>query len=54
MIKMTDDMKQRIGKALKDKKPCVWGTSSKSGAPDVSFRGSTYVWDEEHLAFWDR
>ena len=54
MIKITDDMKERIGKALREKKTCVWASSSKSGAPDISFRGSTFVWDDEHLAFWDR
>ena len=54
MIKMTDEMKERIANAFKEKKTCVWVTSSKSGAPDVSFRGSTFVYDEEHLAFWDR
>jgi len=54
MIKMTDDMKERIGKALRERKTCVWATSSKTGSPDISFRGSTFVWDDEHLAFWDR
>ena len=54
MIKISDDMKERIGKAFKDKKYCVWATSSKDGRPDISFRGSTFVWDEEHIAFWDR
>ena len=54
MIKITDDMKERIGKALKEKKTCAWATSSKGGFTDLSFRGSTYVWDDEHLAFWDR
>ena len=54
MIKITVDMKERIGKALSEKKTCVWGSNSKSGAPELCFRGSTYVWDDEHLAFWDR
>jgi len=54
MIKIDDDMKERIGKALRDKKTCVWASSAQNGAPDISFRGSTYVWDDEHLAFWDR
>lgn len=54
MIKITDEMKERIGKALREKKTCVWASSAKNGAPDISFRGSTYVWDGEHLAFWDR
>ena len=54
MIKMTDEMKERISKAFIEKKTCVWVTSSKTGSPDVSFRGSTFVYDDEHLAFWDR
>lgn len=54
MIKLTDEMRERIGKALKEKKYCVWATTSKSDFPDLSFRGSTFVWDDEHIAFWDR
>lgn len=54
MIKITDEMKERISKAFAEKKYCVWATSSKDGRPDISFRGSTYVWDDEHIAFWDR
>ncbi len=54
MIKFTDDMNVRINNAFKDKKYCVWATVSKAGVPSISFRGSTYVWDDEHLAFWER
>lgn len=54
MIKITDDMKDRISKAFYEKKTCLWATSSKKGVPDLSFRGSTFVYDDEHLAFWDR
>jgi hypothetical protein len=54
MIKLTDEMKERIASAFKEKKTCVWVTSSKNGAPDISFRGSTFAYDDEHLAFWDR
>lgn len=54
MIKTTDEMKERVSKAFAEKKYCVWATSSKDGRPDISFRGSTYVWDDEHIAFWDR
>ena len=54
MIKITDDMKDRVNKAFIEKKTCIWVTSSKDGSPDVSFRGSTFVYDDEHLAFWDR
>ena len=54
MIKMTDEMKERVGKAYDEKKYCVWATTSEDGYPDISFRGSTYVFDDEHIAFWDR
>src|SRR5258708_19911005 len=54
MIKLTDDMKDRVNKAFEEKKYCVWVTTSDEGYPDVSFRGSTFVYDDEHIAFWDR
>lgn len=54
MIKFTGEMKERINNAYADNKPCVWATASKDGEPSISFRGSTFVWDDEHLAIWDR
>ena len=54
MIKLTDDMKERINKAFPEKKYCIWITTSEEGYPDVSFRGSTFVYDDDHIAFWDR
>jgi predicted pyridoxine 5'-phosphate oxidase superfamily flavin-nucleotide-binding protein len=54
MIKITDEMKDRVNKAFDDKKYCVWATTSSDGHPDLSFRGSTFVFDDEHIAFWDR
>jgi hypothetical protein len=41
-------------KSTGQKKYCVWATTSQEGYPDLSFRGSTFVYDDEHLAFWDR
>ena len=54
MIKFTEEMKEKINSAFRDKKYCIWATASKEGVPSVSFRGSTFVWDDEHLAFWER
>ena len=54
MIKITDDMKYRINKAFDEKKYCVWATTSNDGYQDTSFRGSTHVYDDEHIAFWHR
>jgi hypothetical protein len=54
MIKFTDEMKQRINNAFADKKYCIWATASSDGVPSLSFRGSAFVWDDEHLAVWER
>jgi predicted pyridoxine 5'-phosphate oxidase superfamily flavin-nucleotide-binding protein len=54
MIKFTDEMKERIGNAFTDEKFCVWATSSKEGVPSLSIRGSTFVLDDDHMAFWER
>ena len=34
--------------------PCLIATVLPSGFPQVSPRGSTMVFDDEHLAFWER
>ena len=54
MIKITEEMQQRVDKAFEEKKYCVWATTSDDGFPDMSFRGSTFVFDDEHLAFRHR
>ena len=54
MIKFTDEMKERVNNAFRDKKFCLLATASKDGRPSVSFRGSVFVWDDEHLALWER
>src|SRR5260370_9088989 len=54
MMKTSEEMKGRVNKAFGGKKYCVWVTTSGEGYPDVSFRGSTFVYDDEHIAFWDR
>ncbi len=54
MIKITEEMKDRVNKAFEEKKYCIWATTSDDGLPDISFRGSTFVYDDEHIAFWDR
>lgn len=53
-IELTDEMMTAINNAAIDRVPCMIGTASKSGVPDVSIRGSMMAWDREHLAFWER
>jgi len=54
MVQFTDEMKERVNSAFRDKKFCLLATVSKDGRPSVSFRGSMFVWDDEHLALWER
>lgn len=54
MIKFTDEMKECIQNAYRDKKYILMATASKDGRPTIGFRGSTFVWDDEHLGLWDR
>lgn len=41
MVKITNEMKDRVNKAFDEKKYCVWATTSGDGHPDLSFRGIT-------------
>jgi len=54
MIEMTDEMREWVDKALADGVPCVLGTASKDGHPQVSMKGSMMVFDGENLAYWER
>jgi general stress protein 26 len=54
MIKMTDEMHELIDNALANRMPCILATASKSGQPNMSFRGSMMVFDDASLAYWDR
>ncbi|MGI6332684.1 MAG: pyridoxamine 5'-phosphate oxidase family protein [Zhaonellaceae bacterium] len=49
MAKLTDEMKEMI----KNAKPCVAATADKNGVPNVSYKGSLQVLDDEHLVFAD-
>jgi hypothetical protein len=54
MIELTAEMAEAIDNALADGAPCLMGTASPEGLPDISYRGSVMVFDKEHLAFWER
>ena len=53
-IQLTNEMKEALSTAIPDRMPCLVASASKDGQPDLSFRGSMMVFDEEHLAFWER
>lgn len=54
MIKLTDQIRDLLRTASSDGAPCIVGTASKDGRPQVSPKGSVAVFDDEHLCFWER
>ena len=54
MIRIDDEMRKLIDSARADGVPCVLGTASREGVPQVSIKGSTLVYDQETLAYWER
>ena len=43
-----------IAHAIEDGTVCVVATSGAGGIPDIALKGSVIVYDNEHLAFWER
>lgn len=54
MIKITPVMKDLLDKALADNTPCLIGTASKDGRPQISPKGSVAVFDDDKLCYWER
>jgi predicted pyridoxine 5'-phosphate oxidase superfamily flavin-nucleotide-binding protein len=54
MIELTEQMREAVNNALAEGVPMVIATASKDGRPDLAFKGSTMVFDSEHLAYWER
>ena len=54
MIKIDDEMRGLIDNCQADGYPCVVGTASRDGRPQISMKGSVMVYDQESLAYWER
>jgi predicted pyridoxine 5'-phosphate oxidase superfamily flavin-nucleotide-binding protein len=54
MIKLTDQMRELIDPALAKGTPCLVATASKDGMPNVGYKGSVMVFDDESLGYWER
>jgi general stress protein 26 len=54
MIKILDQMRELINPALENGCPCILATASADGEPDIGFKGSMMVFDDESLAYWER
>lgn len=54
MIKLTEQMKSLLWTALDEGVPCLVGTATKDGHPQISPKGSVAVLDEDTLSYWER
>ena len=54
MIDLNDEIRQLIDKAYEEGFPCVLGTASPEGSPQISMKGSVLVFDRDTLAYWER
>jgi predicted pyridoxine 5'-phosphate oxidase superfamily flavin-nucleotide-binding protein len=54
MINLTQQMRELIDPALERGNPCLVATVSKDGIPNVGYKGSMMVFDDESLAYWER
>ena len=50
---LSEDIKKRINNAWVDGYPCLIATVGKDG-PNISPKGSMLVFDDQHLAYWER
>jgi hypothetical protein len=54
MAKIPQRLHALIDGALADGAPCLIGTASRDGWPQISPKGSVLVLDDETLAYWER
>jgi len=50
---ISDKIKTLINNAWADGYPCLVATNGPNG-PNISVKGSMLVYDDEHLAYWER
>jgi predicted pyridoxine 5'-phosphate oxidase superfamily flavin-nucleotide-binding protein len=53
-VKLTNDMRTAFDNAIADRAPVMVATSGAGGMPDIAFKGSAMIWDDDHIAFWER
>jgi general stress protein 26 len=54
MIKLIDQMRELVDNALANGCPCILATAASDGEPDIGYKGSMMVFDDESLAYWER
>jgi general stress protein 26 len=54
MIHLSDEMRNLVDNALANGSPCILATVSAEGEPDIGYKGSMMIFDNESLAYWER
>ncbi len=54
MSNLTDTMRDFLATALADQTSCLLATVGADGRPNITPKGSMMVFDEAHLAYWER
>jgi len=54
MPKIPDEVAECVNNALEDGTPCLLGTVSADGTPEISPKGSVLVHNSGTLAYWER
>ena len=53
-VRLTREMADALRGAMAAVRPAQVATAGASGMPDVAFKGSIMVLDDDHIAFWER
>ena len=54
MIELTDEIMTALNNSFADRMVVMVATAAGDGMPDISFKGSAFAYDREHIAFWER
>ncbi len=52
-VGLSDRIRNYINNAWDDGYPCLLGTAGEGG-PNISPKGSMFLFDDQHLAYWER
>lgn len=48
------EWQESLNKAFEEGKTCILASAGADGHPDLAFKGSMMIFDEENLAWWER
>ena len=54
MIEISQAIRDLLNSALADGTPCLVGTSTKDGHPQISPKGSVVAFNDDTLCYWER